>query len=186
MESICVWTRQRGDVLQTLMNEGRYTARRRYRYAEPLETPSLLTEAQKWLSDSSPLALSRPADADCPIWLSLTSDSIMPPQEGAVLMKLRMDKELITPINILKWGAVMNYSYIPADAGDAKRHLETLSACGTSDARAVMTPFYPQLKREIQQSWRRLFDESVSLGSSACYGIVWELRREWLLEAVHY
>lgn len=184
MGKICVWTRQRGDVLDTLLREGRYTAKRRHRYSEPLDSPSLLTEAQRWLAEESALALSRPEDAGSPIWVSLTSESVMPPQEGAVLMKLSVDEALVTPINILKWGAIMNYSYLPENEADAKRHLEALAQSGTSDARAVMTPFYPQLKREIQDSWARLFDESVSLGSSASYGVVWELRREWLRETV--
>ena len=77
-------------------------------------------------------------------------------------------------------GAILNYSYIPRDAADAARHRALLEAYGVSDVKAVMTQFYPQIRREIVESWSRLFDPAVSLGSDACYGLLWEVRSEWL------
>ena len=45
-----------------------------------------------------------------------------------------------------------------------------------------MSQFYPQIKREIVESWGRLFDDSIILGSSASYGTIWEVRREWVTQ----
>ena len=74
----------------------------------------------------------------------------------------------------------MNYSYIPADEADARRHRQLLRDYGTNDAKAYMTQFYPDIKREIVASWPRLFDESVKLGNDLKYGTIWELRKEWI------
>ena len=41
-----------------------------------------------------------------------------------------------------------------------------------------MSRFYPELKREIRESWKRLFDPSIILGNDMEYGTIWEIRRE--------
>ena len=55
---------------------------------------------------------------------------------------------------------------------------------GTSDAQAYMSRFYPHIKRNIIESWSRLFDDSIILGSSKCYGNIWEVRKEWISEII--
>ena len=59
-----------------------------------------------------------------------------------------------------------------------------LNALGLSDAKVCMFHFYPELKQEITDSWQRLFDPSVSAGNDSCYGTVWELRKEWLVQVL--
>ena len=41
---------------------------------------------------------------------------------------------------------------------------------------------YPEIKRGIVESLKRLFDDSVTLGNEECYGIMWEVRKEWVVE----
>ena len=91
---------------------------------------------------------------------------------------------MITKVNIMKWGAILDYSYIPADPKDAACHRELLDSYRVSDAKAYMSQFYPDIKREIQESWKRLFDDSVSLGNDDCYGNIWEIRKEWVTQII--
>ncbi|SHK65257.1 DUF3841 domain-containing protein [Hespellia stercorisuis] len=104
--------------------------------------------------------------------------------EHAVLLELEIDPVLITSINIAKWGCILNYSYIPANEADAARHQKLLADYRISDAKAYMSQFYPEIKREIVNSWSRLFDDSVKVGNDTRYGNVWELRREWIRNIV--
>ena len=108
----------------------------------------------------------------------------MLPSPGTAILELRLPRERITSINIEKWGAMLNYSYIPQDPQDARRHRQLLEDYGVSDAKAYLTQFYPQIKREITASWDRLFDETIILGSEAAYGTIWEVRKEWIQCAV--
>ena len=48
----------------------------------------------------------------------------------------------------------------------------------------VFSLFYPQIKREIQNSWERLFDDTILMGSDEKYGNVRELKREWLTDVI--
>ena len=61
-----------------------------------------------------------------------------------------------------------------------RRHRELLNAYGVSDVKAYMTQFYPEIKREIRESWRRLFVEGIPENLEAYYGNIWEVKKEWL------
>ena len=180
MENITVWTKQHRSVLETLERTGRYTAKREYIVMDLEEHAELVLEVYDWLADHSPNRVHRPADAEYPVWVSYTQEAVMLPSPGTVLLELSVPGELIAPVNIEKWGAMLNYSYIPASPGDARRHRRLLEAYGVSDAKAYLSRFYPDIKSEIVSSWDRLFDDGVLLGSAAAYGTLWELRREWV------
>ena len=104
----------------------------------------------------------------------------MLPGPDTAILELSLDPELITPINIAKWGAMLNYSYLPADEADRRQHQKLLASLGISDARAFMTPFYPEVRGQILDSWQRLFDDTVQLGNDFAYGTIWEVRSEWV------
>lgn len=101
-------------------------------------------------------------------------------EPGTVILELEVDPAIITHVNIEKWGAILNYSYIPADKADAERHHALLEAYGVSDTKAYMSQFYPEIKREIRESWKRLFDPHILIGSDLDYGNIWEIRIEWV------
>ena len=61
---------------------------------------------------------------------------------------------------------------------------ENIKNVKDNDVKAVISQFYPQIKREIQNSWERLFDDTILMGSDAKYGNVWELKREWLTDVI--
>ena len=108
----------------------------------------------------------------------------MLPEKGRVILELEIEESLITRVNFTKWGMILNYSYIPADKADEKRHKELLEAYGVSDTQAYMSQFYPEIKREIIKSWDRLFDARVDMGNPDCYGNIWEIKREWITDVL--
>lgn len=177
MEKITVWTKQHLNVLDILERTGRYTAKRAYVDLDLEECAPLVQEVYDWLAARLP---GRPADAEYPVWVSYTNEAVMLPSPGTAILELCLPRELITSVNIEKWGAMLNYSYIPQNAQDARRHRQLLEDYGVSDAKAYLTQFYPQIKREIVSSWDRLFDETIILGSAAAYGTIWEVRKEWI------
>lgn len=184
MNTITVWTKQHHTVLDTLKKNGRYAAKRDFVALDLQEHAPLVLKAYDWLVAHHPDAARRPPDAQLPVWVSFEHEATMLPSDGAVVLELAVDPELITPLNIAKWGAILNYSYIPRDAADAARHRAQLELYGANDVKAVMTEFYPQLRREIVESWNRLFDPAVSLGSDASYGLLWEVRSEWIKNVI--
>ena len=186
MEQIKVWTKQHKNVLEELKKTGRYTAKQQYIAMDMQEHADLVLEAYDWLVKHGPDAGNRPPDADYPVWVSFQSEATMLPSEGTVILELELDPAIITPVNIEKWGTILNYSYIPKYPQDAKRHRALLEEYGVSDAKAYMSQFYPEIKREIVDSWERLFDDSIILGNKAKYGTIWEVKWEWVTSVAQY
>lgn len=178
METIRVWTKQHISVWETLQRSGIYHAKRSGIFRN--EDARLMLEGYQWLAAHIPNAAAKPEGAEFPIWLAFSRAGTMLPTPDTVLLELEIDPALITQINISKWGTILNCNYIPLNTEDAKRHKNLLRDWGTSDERACMTQFYPQIKREIQESWIRLFDDSIQVGSPECYGTIWEVRKEWV------
>ena len=184
MGKIKVWTRQHKSVLDKVMNNGRYIAKRDYIYMDLQEHAKLVLEVYDWLVQHSPDRANKPADVEYPVWVSFTNEGTMMNSENTVILELSLDPAIITSVNIAKWGHILNYGYIPKDENDLRRHRQLLDDYGISDVKAVISQFYPQIKREIQNSWERLFDDTILMGSDAKYGNVWELKREWLTDVI--
>ena len=184
MGKISVWTKQHENVLKILESEGRYIAKREYIVMDLQEHANLVLEAYEWLVKNGPDAKNRPEDVEFPVWVSFEKEATMMPSEGTVILELEVEESWITHVNIAKWGTILNYGYIPVDEKDATRHRQLLKDYGTNDAKAYMSQFYPQIKREIRESWNRLFDPSILVGNTSEYGNLWEVKKEWVKQVI--
>lgn len=175
-----VWTKQHVAVLEQLKSDGRYVAKRKFVQNDLDGDAELMAVAYDYLVKFHPHLDLKPADAEVPVWLSFSLDATMQATPECAILELEIPSELITEINIAKWGKVLNYSYIPADDDDLKAHREKMAQYRVGDAEAVMSRFYPELRAEITDSWKRLFDDNVKVGNDLAYGLVWEVKLEWL------
>lgn len=184
MPEITVWTKQNKAVLDQLETAGRFIADERYIRRELEDTTDIMLFIYRWLTDHMPAADAKPQDVKFPVWVSFAREATMSPESGYAVLELRVQDELVTPVNIEKWTRITNYSYIPLNAEDESEHNSLLREIGISNARAVMTDFYPEIKKKIIASWDRLFDDSVRAGSGNSYGLMWEVKKEWVKNAV--
>ncbi len=175
-----VWTRQNAAVLEQLERDGRFIAREEFMRSAMEDTSEIMFQLYHWLATHMPTQAARPADASYPIWVALSRETCMPPETGIVMLELEVDEEVLALADITKWTRMMNYSYIPLNSADNDEHNSLLERYGIDDAKALMTPFYPQIRAKILKSWERLFDDSVVLGGAGSYGLLWEVRREWI------
>lgn len=53
-------------------------------------------------------------------------EATMLPSKATVIIDLTVDPDIITMVNIDKWGTILNYSYIPSDDQDRIRHRKYL------------------------------------------------------------
>lgn len=179
MEKIRVWTRQNTAVLNNILNHGRHVAKKKYVHDNE-DAMSMIT-AYDWLVRYLSERGGRPADADYPIWVSMKKETTTIPVPGTVLLELEVNVEKITYLNVAKWGMINNFSYIPLNEEDEKRHKALMKAYGISDAKAYMSRFYPEIKQEIEKSWARVFDDHIKIGNEHAYGLIWEIKKEELI-----
>ena len=184
MSNITVWTKQHENVLKELETTGRYIAKQEYIRMDLKEQAPVVLEAYDWLVKHGPDRANKPEDVEYPVWVSFDEEATMLSGEEGVVFELTLDEEQITSVNIAKWGTILNYSYIALNEEDKKRHQELLDIYRTDDVKAFMTQFYPQIKKEIVESWSRLFDDSVKVGNDSKYGLIWEIRKEWVTKVI--
>ena len=179
-----VWSKQHISVAKTLEESGRYISKREYVVKDLEEHAELVLETYDWLVHKAAQKYEKPDDVTYPVWCSLSHEATMLLSKDTVILELEVDSSLIMPVNINKWGIILNYGYIPENSQDESRHKQLLEDYGTTDAKAYMTLFYPEIKREIVSSWDRLFDDNIIINNDAVYGTLWELKREWLKKVI--
>ena len=184
MGKIKVWTKQNKKVLEELEKNGRHIVKKEYINMDLKEQAGLVLETYDWLVRNGPHSDEKPEDVIYPVWISFEKNATMMNDDNSVIIELEIDEDIITLVNIEKWGMILNYSYIPKDKEDEKRHKQILKDYGVGDAQAFMSRFYPDIKREIMESWKRLFDDDVKSGSKACYGNIWEIKKEWITDII--
>lgn len=184
MPEITVWTKQNKAVLDQLSSNGRFIADVRYIRKELEDTTDIMLFIYKWLADHVPTVAAKPADVSLPVWVSFTKEATMIPEPGYVVLELKVDSDMIAHVDVAKWTRITNYSYIPADKADEEQHSRYLEQRGINNADAILTGFYPELKEKIISSWERLFDDSINLGGTVEYGLLWEVRQEWIQDVI--
>lgn len=177
-----VWTRQHLDVLKELNTVGRHWGRREFIETGMPEYRDFTIVCTEWLIRNCPLPPAEGVPDDAfPVWVQTNPEATYFAGDDGVVLKLLVDEKLICGVNVAKWGIIQNFGYIPLDEADRIRHVHQLRDLGISDIKAFTTPFYPEVKAEIVSSWPRLFDKSVKSDSELEYGIMREIRREWIV-----
>ncbi|MBR0171578.1 MAG: DUF3841 domain-containing protein [Lachnospiraceae bacterium] len=180
MAEITVWTMQNEAVLEQLDQNGRFIAEERYMRQSMEDTSDIMLFVYRWLASHMPTVSVKPPDVKYPVWVALNKETSFKAVDGCVTLELLVDEALMARADITKWTNIINYSYIPLSDADKEAHYKLLTDYGIDDVKAVTTPFYPQIRRKIIDSWDRLFDDSVSLGGAGAYGLLWEVKQEWV------
>lgn len=185
MENVTVWTRQVPEMLKELMETGYYCVKEEYIRKKNDTIADYYLKLYRWYTTESRRYLSIPQDLQFPIWFSLSDEFMLQKCPGNVILKMKVPEEKILKIDIKRWEYRGNAMYVPMDDEDRCRFNTELERYGISDETALTEPgkgnFYPLLRREIIQSWERVFTMPPAANQTG-YTTAWELKREWLQE----
>ncbi len=175
-----VWTRQSAKAWEELQKNGVFRIKKNYvsrKYGDLSDTFMLCYE---WLAKMASERLYRPEGAEGPIWLALRPDFMPCPADNTLVLEMEIEEENLLVFDMGKWDYILNYWYIPLDAEDARSFRKALDEKGIGNqSEAVMTQFYPIMKRVIMESWKRLFDDNIRISDND-QAICWEIKREWV------
>lgn len=175
-----VWTKQHAGILKDLEQNGRYIVKKEYIVLKMEDHAGLYLDVYDWFYRAATKLLPAPPDVKYPIWVSLSEGEKIENSPGNVQLEISVEENRLLSFDIDKWGRIVNYMYIPADAADEAAHEAMLAQYGIDDCTAYMQPFYPNIKRKIIKSWDRLFDDSIVL-SEMRVGVLWELKKDWIV-----
>jgi hypothetical protein len=186
MEKINVWTRQDKAILEAFENDI-YRCKEEYINQKMENFSDYYKKLYKWYSKKAKAIVPKPDDSiQYPIWVSIDEDMQLRPNDNSVILKLSIPKDRVVITDIEKWGYVVNFLYLPKDEKDYKSHQETLKKYQIGDPTALIMGdlgnFYPQLKRKVEKSWNRLFDDYTI--SDIRQGTIWQIQREDIVEII--
>lgn len=179
-DTILLWTAQRPIVLDTLEREGVYRVLRSFVEQKYGESGWNFQTAYQFFVQAARQVLPPPAGAESPVWcwpdprwVGLDGD--------CALLRLTVPRAQVLLFDSRQWNAILNLSYLPTDAEDQAAFERELARQGVkSPLDLFRTPFYPQLRRRVENSWKQLFAPGAALDPRYTQAAVWELRREWV------
>lgn len=183
-EKVKVWTRQHENILEIIEKKGRYIVKKDYIESKMESCAKFYFEVYSWYTRKAQEIVPKPYDVKYPIWVSLNENYMLQNIQGTVILELLLDKGLIIEMDAEKWDRIVNLWYVPKDEKDEEEYDKKLVKYGISNcSSAYMSNFYPHLKREIINSWDRLFDSSYSQ-SNLRQGTIWEVKSEWIINVI--
>lgn len=189
MGNVTVWTRQVPEMLDELEKTGVYRVREDYIRKKNDTIADYYLQLYRWYTTESRRYLDIPQEAEFPIWFSVSDEFMLRQCPGTVVLKMEIPREKLLIIDIKRWEYRGNGMYVPVDDADRDRFHQELERYGIHDETALAESekgnFYPLLRREILQSWGRLFTMPPE-ESRTGYATAWELKREWIREVYRY
>ncbi len=174
-----MWSGQQDIVLHTLKDKGRYVVKRSFVEEKYKETAWIFNEAYEYLSQCAKHIISKPVDAQSPIWVYKSIHNIYS-GDGINYLKVEIPENRWISFDVRKWNRILNLSYIGESANEEKEFEQWLYKRGIRDNLKIFsTSFYPVEKREIKKSWNRLLETPVQ-EEEYMQGMTWELKDEWI------
>lgn len=181
-----VWTRQDRRILEVLNQGKSYYCLPEYIEGKIEEFATYYKNLYKWYVKRAEEIVPKPSYVAYPIWVSVDENMQLQPVEGTVILELEVADDEVVITDQEKWGYVVNFFYLPTDEKDHQKHLSELKRYEIGDESALIMSdkgnYYPMLKRKIEQSWERLFNEQHL--SKVMQGTLWEIKQEMIVQII--
>ena len=180
MSKIKLWTTQDERTLKEIEAKGVYRASISSIIAKYDTCSDVFLNVYKWFSRTAGSVVPKPEGAEYPVWAALEKELSFNLIEGQVRFELEVETENVIVFDSGKWDYILNYWYIPENNNDKEEYEKKLNSYGIKNKSIIcMTNFYPVLKREVENSWQRLYDPNIRI-SGIDQATLWEIRAEWI------
>ena len=188
-KKVILWTRQDIKSLENIKEHGVHRIKKEYIMQQFDDMSKHYINAYLWFVSVASKIVPKPSEVTFPIWCSISEKNMLRPIENTVVYVLEVDESEIIYFNGGKWDYVLNHHYIPKDAEDAKLYAQDMKNKGFKDTfsfiEGKLSHFYPLEKKQVMESWMRIFDiEDFNMFSVQAN--IWELREEMINDIIYY
>ncbi|SDF60857.1 DUF3841 domain-containing protein [Sporomusa acidovorans] len=183
---ITLYTSQTDKVVHHLLEQGYHYVKTEYIVRKYAEVSAVFLQAYSWYTENAQRILPKPQQAESAVW-SFCDVSYLDRHPGCQILKLRVPIKNAVFFRMSDWNKVLNLRYIGESEEEEAKFAKKLARYGIRYAGdAYTTPFYPHLKKEIQDSWKKLFryNQQVKENGSSLYpdmqAGLWYLDRQWI------
>lgn len=183
---ITLYSSQAEVVLETLKRDGICFSRREYVRKKYEESAPIFTAAYDWFVKEAARHLPKPEGAEYPYWAFGDLYSV-DQSAGNQTITLHLPADQAVYFDMYDWNKILCLKYLGETEEDEKAFGRMLSDYGIrKESDVILTGFYPDLKYQVMESWKRLFrhHEEVLLGNRkevrSVQAGLWCLKKEWL------
>lgn len=184
---IKLYSAQSEVVAKILERDGVCFSKKEYAIKKYEESAPIFVAAYDWFVKEAERYLPKPKGAEYPYWAFLDVHSVDQSTDSKPL-ELHIPLDEILFFDMYDWNKVLRLQYIGETKADEERFRQMLMDYGIwKESDIILTNFYPDLKRQVQDSWARLFrhHENIKKGNTEGVGSVqaglWQLKKEWML-----
>ena len=187
--TIRLYTSQNKKLANIIEREGRCFSRRDYITAKYGESAKIFLAAYSWLAGQAAQYVPKPEGAEFHYWAFADKINIEADGESSVLV-MDVPAEDCLLFNLYDWNKILKLQFIGADETEERLFREKIRGMGIKhDSDIMLTSFYPDLKKEIENSWQLLFRHHEQLikneqPAAAVECALWQVKREWISDIV--
>ena len=183
---VILYSPQAEVVWNAVINDGVAYSKREYVIKKYEESAGIFLAAYDGYVRMAEQIVPRPESTNYPYW-AFASPEMADSSSGNRVMVMEVPVDEAVFFDAYDWYKVLRLSYIGENESDEEKFEEELRRRGIKDSsEAVLKPFYPDMKRKITDSWKRLLihDEDIRNGDEsgvrAVQAGLWCIKKEWL------
>ena len=183
-DDVILYTAQTQPVIDAIERDGVSFVKRAYIQEKYGDQAWVFQQAYSFFAQYAPAYAPKPEHAESGIWC-YCDKRWASAGAGGYLLTLRVPCDQAVFFDLRVWNRMLNLQYIGSDSAEEEAFEQELAQQGVRNPGDVFsTPFYPVLKQRVLKSWQRLFDSAQGCPDEYLEAGLWEIRREWVLEAM--
>lgn len=186
--NVILYSSQAEAVLQIIERDGECFSKRKYVEDKYQESAPIFVSAYSWFVHEAEKYVARPENAEYPYWAFKDIYSVEASGDSRII-KLEVPADEAVFFDMYDWNKILNLKYIGETETDEQEFRKMLRDYGiTRESDVVLTNFYPNLKRQVKESWKRLFRHHEDIINGETQGIgsiqagLWTIRKEWIVK----
>jgi hypothetical protein len=177
---ITLFTAQTQVVLDAIERDGYSRVKWEYIRRKYADESWIFQQAYSFFAQNAPRYVTPPEGAESGIWC-FCDWRLAIAGTGCSLIEMEVPRDQAVLFDSRLWNRMLNLQYIGKDEADEAAFEQRITSMGLkSSADAFATAFYPTVKREVTQSWQRLFGSAEKCPEAYIEAGLWEIRREWI------
>lgn len=184
--TVMLYSSQSKIVVDTLENEGICFSKKKYVVRKYEESAPIFVAAYDWFVKEAKGYVPQPEGAEYPYWAFKDLYNIEESEDSKIL-KLYVPVEEAIFFDMYDWNKILCLQYIGETQKDESEFRQMVTDYGIRrESDIILTNFYPDLKRRVQDSWIRLFRHHENIKQGNIMGVrsvqagLWRLKKEWI------
>lgn len=174
-------------VIEALHQDGVCFSKQAYVRRKYEESAPIFVAAYSWFVREAQHYVPKPQGAEYPYWAFCDLYSVEASGDSQIL-RLNVPADQAVFFDLYDWNTILCLKYLGETKEEEAQFRRQLADYGVRrETDVILTNFYPELKRQVQESWKRLFrhHERIKAGDTTGVGSVqaglWQLKQDWIL-----